>query len=65
MLANTNDKMLLTPDDVYRIVGFGRNTINRLFNSSDFPSFKVGRRHYITRENLLKWMEQQASDKKC
>lgn len=52
-----NEKMILTIEDLMRLLGIGRNKAYALMHSSGFPCMRVGRTYFITKKNLLKWLE--------
>ncbi len=49
---------LLTIDEVRAWLRVGRTRLNELLQSSELPSFKVGRRRFIRRGDVLDWLEQ-------
>lgn len=48
---------ILTVKDVSKILHKGINQTYNLFNSKAFPSFKIGRRMYITKEAFTGWLK--------
>ena len=48
---------LLTIDEVRAWLRLGRTRLNELLQSSELPSFKVGRRRFIRRGDVLDWLE--------
>ena len=48
---------LLTIDEVRVWIRLGRTRLNELLQSSELPSFKVGRRRFIRRGDVLDWLE--------
>ena len=48
---------LLAVEDVMAELRIGRDLLWRLFASGEIPSFKVGRRRLVTREDLRRFIE--------
>lgn len=53
----------LTPNQVMEILSIERAYVYELFNSKDFPSFKVGTHWRVKEEDLMKWIEKQKKQK--
>ena len=51
------DKILFTPDDIKKELGIGNDKVYALFNQPSFPSIKIGKAHYITKENFISWLD--------
>jgi excisionase family DNA binding protein len=49
---------LLTVEEVRRWLRLGRTRLNELLQSGELPSFKVGRRRFIRRGDVPKWLQQ-------
>jgi excisionase family DNA binding protein len=49
---------LLTVDEVRIWLRLGRTRVNELIQSAELPSFKVGRRRFIRRGDVLGWLEE-------
>ena len=49
---------LLTVDEVRVWLRLGRTRLNELLQSGELPSFKVGRRRFLRRGDVLEWLEQ-------
>jgi excisionase family DNA binding protein len=49
---------LLTVDEVRVWLRLGRTRINELLQTGELPSFKVGRRRFLRRGDVLEWLEQ-------
>jgi excisionase family DNA binding protein len=49
---------LLTIDEVRVWLRLGRTRVNELIQSAELPSFKVGRRRFVRRGDVLGWLEQ-------
>lgn len=52
--------MLLTVKDLIQLLNVGRDTAYALMHSKGFPSMKIGGRYYVSREELLKWLDKYA-----
>lgn len=50
------DKQLLTVDEVIEVTGLGRTTINKLMNTDELPSVKVGSRRLVPASGLRAWV---------
>jgi len=48
---------LLTVDEVRVWLRLGRTRINELLKSGELPSFKIGRRRFVRRGDILAWLE--------
>lgn len=48
----------MTPEDVARVMGMSKNNVYQLMHSATFPSFKVGRKLYISKNAFIRWLEQ-------
>lgn len=48
---------VLTVKDVSKILHKGINQTYTLFNSKAFPSFKIGKRMYITKDAFADWLK--------
>jgi excisionase family DNA binding protein len=48
---------ILTVDEVRAWLRFGRTRLNELLQSGELPSFKVGRRRFLQRGDVLDWLE--------
>ena len=53
---NPNDPVLYSVDDIQRIFRIGRTKAYQLLNSSGFPSFRLNRKLYVSREKLIDWV---------
>lgn len=47
----------MTPEDVARVMGMSKNNVYQLMHSSAFPSFKVGRKLYVSKNAFIRWLE--------
>ena len=50
----------ITVDEFCRLIGVGRTTANKLFQSGAVPSKKVGRRRIIPVCGVVAWLNNQA-----
>ncbi|MCA1728208.1 MAG: helix-turn-helix domain-containing protein [Actinobacteria bacterium] len=48
---------LLTIDEVRAWLRLGRTRLNELLQTGELPSFKVGRRRFLRRDDVLNWLE--------
>ena len=48
---------VLTVKDVSVILKLGRDTTYSLMSNKNFPSYKIGKRYYVTSEALNKWLK--------
>ncbi len=48
---------LLTVEEVRLWLRLGRTRLNELLQSGELPSFKVGRRRFIRRGDVPRWLE--------
>lgn len=55
-MVDKQDVVLYTIDDIRRIFKIGRNKALALMSSSGFPSFRINRKQYITKEDLEGWI---------
>ena len=49
--------MTLTPRESIKITRFGLTNTYRLLKSGEMPSIRIGKRFYIPKAALLKWLE--------
>jgi excisionase family DNA binding protein len=49
---------LLTVEEVRLWLRLGRTRLNELLQSGELPSFKVGRRRFVRRGDVPKWLQQ-------
>jgi len=55
--ARTRQPDLLTVDELLRFLRLGRTRTHELLRSGELPSYKVGRRRLIRREDVEIWLE--------
>jgi hypothetical protein len=51
-----NLPLILTPNDLQKILGWNINQVYRLFKSKKFPSEKNGSKHIIPKPRFLAWL---------
>lgn len=49
---------LLTVDEVRVWLRLGRTRVNELIQPGELPSFKVGRRRFVRRGDIVEWLGQ-------
>lgn len=54
-----DDKLLLSPKELTKVLGVSLSTAYNLCKSKTFPSFKIGGNYYVSLENLKKWIDLQ------
>jgi excisionase family DNA binding protein len=52
------EKLLLKPEEVGPLIGFGRSKVYELLAADILPSVRVGRRIRVPAEALRKWVEE-------
>ncbi|MDQ3877910.1 MAG: helix-turn-helix domain-containing protein [Actinomycetota bacterium] len=52
----TSAKLLLNPKEVSAELGIGLAASYNLMHRSDFPSIRIGRRFFVSREGLTRWI---------
>ena len=55
------DRLTLTPRESMRVTGFGSNYTYEMLRTGRMPSIKVGKKFFIPRSALLKWLENAGS----
>jgi len=48
---------MLTVKDLTEKLGVGRDTAYALMRAKGFPSFKIGRRYFVSEEALEEWIK--------
>ena len=43
--------------EITKLLGLSRTTVYELFQTEDFPTIPVGRRHMVRKDALLQWIE--------
>ena len=47
---------ILTSKEIQQKLKIGRNTLYKLLNSDDFPSYRIGKKIYASEEEIDKWL---------
>ena len=47
---------ILTSREIQQKLKIGRNTLYKLLNSDDFPSYRIGKKIYASEEEIDKWL---------
>lgn len=55
-MVDKQDIVLYTIDDIKRIFKIGRNKALALMSSSGFPSFRINRKLYVSKNELESWI---------
>ena len=58
MNCTANEKICYTMQELYesRLLPLGVNKLYELANKPGFPAKRIGRKIFVSREGLLKWM---------
>ena len=59
METNIERSEMLTVDELIRWLRLGRTRTNELLRSNEIPSYKLGRRRLIRRQDVEAWLEEQ------
>mgnify|MGYP000893031668 FL=1 len=51
------NNMILTVIDIKAILKIGNDKAYKLFHQRSFPSFSIGGKHYIKRDDFEQWLE--------
>lgn len=51
-----NDIIIYVVDDISKILHIGRTKAYQLMSADAFPSFRLNRRLYVTKNNFEKWL---------
>ena len=57
MEVTTEQPELLTVDETIRTLRLGRTRVNEVLHSGDLPSYKLGRRRLVRRQDIEEWLE--------
>ena len=49
--------LFLGSQEITKLLGLSRTTVYELFQSEDFPTITVGRRHMVRKDALLQWVD--------
>lgn len=52
-------KPVLSPKDVIGYLGASPSFVYELFRQKDFPSFRIGGKHFVKAEDFSQWLDQQ------
>ncbi len=55
-MDNNTLPVILTPQDISKLLGISRNKTYEVIHSAGFPSFRVGKQYRIHREKFLAWI---------
>jgi len=55
-VVDKQDIVLYTIDDIKQIFKIGRNKALALMSSSGFPSFRINRKLYVSKNELERWI---------
>jgi excisionase family DNA binding protein len=55
--AAKKERLTLTPHESMRLTGFGQNHTYDLLKRGEMPSIRVGKKFFIPKSALLKWLE--------
>lgn len=55
-LAEEQEPILYTIEDIQRIFKIGRTSVYQLVNAPGFPSFRLNKKIYVPRDKLLVWI---------
>jgi excisionase family DNA binding protein len=58
--AEIKDSLTLTPRESVKLTRFGLNHTYELLRTGEMPSIKLGKRFFIPKSALLKWLESAA-----
>lgn len=52
-----------TAAEVQKIIGCGQNTLYKLMKDESFPSIKIGRKYYVSKEEFERWYKEKKAKK--
>ena len=55
--AEKTDRLTLTPRETIKLTGFGLNHTYELLKRGEMPSIRVGKRFFVPKTALLRWLE--------
>lgn len=61
--SSDSSEHLLQVKDLQRIYGLGRDTCYQLLNRKDFPSVRIGTRHYVQKKKMEEWLNNESRQK--
>lgn len=47
--------LVMTPEDIAKVLQISRNTAYEVVHREDFPVFKIGKQYRVSRENFIEW----------
>jgi excisionase family DNA binding protein len=53
----TRNHLTLTPREAAKLTGLGMNYTYALLHSGEMPSIKAGKKYFIPRAALMRWLE--------
>ena len=59
--AEIKDRLTLTPRESVKLTRFGLNHTYALLKSGEMPAIRIGKRFFIPKSALLKWLESAGS----
>ena len=59
--AEIKDRLTLTPRESVKLTRFGLNHTYELLKSGEMPAIRVGKRFFIPKSALLRWLENAGS----
>ena len=59
--AEIKDRLTLTPRESIKLTRFGLNHTYDLLKRGEMPAIRVGKRFFIPKSALLKWLEEAGS----
>ena len=61
-MENSNGALVLTPNEVRKLLKCSRGTIYEEIRKGTIPSIRLGRKILIPRHALMKWLEQEGGN---
>ena len=52
---------IMTSDEVKEFLRIGRTKLQELYYTEGFPAYKIGRRWYVNKANLVEWLDEKIS----
>lgn len=56
-MTESQEKLILRPKDVKKLLGLGRVQVYELFKRPDFPAKKHGKSLFVSKKAFLEWLE--------
>jgi excisionase family DNA binding protein len=60
--ADVQQRLTLTPRESVKLTRFGLNHTYELLKRGEMPAIRIGKRFFIPKSALLKWLEQAGSN---